>query len=249
MPNRSRLRRLWVPAKPAVAAAPAIATSAAHFAAASSQYATQSSTPYEIGAAQSLSLVCWVNPDSHSGNNRIVGKWHSSASGSDEWLLQVNAAGTQFEWIVVGVGSAFNILDATEGVSNGAWQFIYCQYTPIINGQGISINNGTLHVMNTSSVVQTIGGEPVALASDADTPAHFFDGALDALGVWSRVLTAGEISSIYNGGAGINFNGVTGSLLTGLISWHDFANGWTDSSGNGHTWTPTNSPTFAAGIS
>lgn len=36
------------------------------------------------------------------------------------------------------------------------------------------------------------------------TAARFFDGAIDEIGVWDRVLSAGEISTLYNGGTGLS---------------------------------------------
>jgi hypothetical protein len=51
----------------------------------------------------------------------------------------------------------------------------------------------------------SIGGEFVIGArrtSDNQAP---FDGLIDEVGIWSRVLTAAEIAILYNGGSGITF--------------------------------------------
>lgn len=229
--------------------APTLANFAAHFTAASSQYADAPvSSGYIINPGNAFSMCAWVKPDSASGNNRIFGRWSGTISGHDTWLLQINSAGTQFEgWTVSGVGTFVNVV-ATEGINVGGWSFVYFEYDQSANGQGISINNGTMHTTNQNTNLQDAGTIGEAFGSDSvDGAGHFFDGAITAVGFWKRKLTSGERTSLYNGGHRLMFSQLPGSLLTNLISWHDFTNNFNDGSGNGNNFTAHNSPTFVAG--
>jgi len=80
----------------------------------------------------------------------------------------------------------------------------------------------------------------VALNTGATYPLRFgyfatppsWQGCIDGAFMWSRALTAGEVASVYNAGAGIE--SCTGSLLTGLLHAWGFNGNSTDTLGTGN---------------
>lgn len=48
------------------------------------------------------------------------------------------------------------------------------------------------------------GTAPFELGAFADSP-EYWDGLIDEVGVWSRALTDSEVSTLYNGGAGLSY--------------------------------------------
>jgi len=61
-----------------------------------------------------------------------------------------------------------------------------------------------------------------------------WQGCIDAAFIWNRALTAGEVATVWNSGAGIE--SPTGSILTGLLHhWHfnSSSRDWVDGSGDG----------------
>lgn len=69
-------------------------------------------------------------------------------------------------------------------------------------------------------------------------PAGGMVGNIDSLFFWSRALTDAEGAALFNAGAGLDFAGLSGTLLTGLVAAYNLdgpkAGKWPDSSGNGH---------------
>ena len=78
----------------------------------------------------------------------------------------------------------------------------------------------------------------------------YFDGSMDSLGFWTRELSAGDVTAIYNSGSGKSYSDLTTAEKVSLVSWYDFATTAslvTDAHGS-NTLTNTNSVTCDAGI-
>lgn len=61
-----------------------------------------------------------------------------------------------------------------------------------------SFGGGNLRITGNGTNTRDLGGP-------ADCSCHWFNGSLDEAGVWSRALTANEISALYKSGAGLAF--------------------------------------------
>ncbi len=116
--------------------------------------------------------------------------------------------------------------------------------TAYLNGTSIGTNTTVSGNIAYSSNNVNIGADNDGL--------EYFPGSIDEVHIYNKALSAADISQQYNGGAGLygilpdpNLSGAT--LIGG---WHfDEGSGTsvTDYSGNGHTGTLVNSPTWVAG--
>lgn len=174
---------------------------------ASSQYfsiADASQTGLDLGAEWSVSM--WIKPES-SGTNALFGKWDEDNNlrsyrpvlfSNNEIVIYTSAAGT------TAVTADWTGLT----ISNGTWYHLV-----MINSvaEGLSylyidgVSQGTKPVGTTCFN----GTAPFMIGADqtgaADAAANFFDGIIDEVGVWSRVLTSGEVTSLYASGAGLQY--------------------------------------------
>jgi len=110
-------------------------------------------------------------------------------------------------------GSTGNEQRATWGsaLNTGTWYFVIGYHDAGSNELGISINNGT---MVTASVLAGVYDGTAPLTFGYPTwaqAANYYDGLIDQVGFWKRLLTTDEITSLYNGGAGRSYASIVSS--------------------------------------
>jgi hypothetical protein len=122
-------------------------------------------------------------------------------------------SGTTLEWFP---NVNTTVVTASSGIGTGTWHFIAVTQDASNNWamyvDGISINSGTTVSMLTQS-------QPASLGAYSAGPSRFFDGAIDDAALYSRALSQGEVTGLYNGGAGKNYSSLTSSDKVGLVSF------------------------------
>ena len=172
-----------------------------NFEADSSGYVNFGSTLGGSFGTADLSVSCWVNVESQVGNKGIIGTWN----GENCWYLYTSS-GTitaTLNW-----GSSNFTTTSNSAVSTGAWHHIvftadrdgythlYIDGTAQSSSVDISAGSGSnLHTTNELNI-GVWGDRYTAVA---------FDGKIDEVGIWSRVLTADEVSDLYNTGLGLAY--------------------------------------------
>lgn len=164
-----------------------------------------------------FSMSVWVNIESNStsGNSRyIIGK-HGSSGNFSYGLHLNNQAGTiRFRFLISSNGTALAIVTANNlgAPSTATWYHIVAWHDSVNNLIGITVNDGT---PNTSS--HTTGcfdnTSPFNLGTINDTASNCFDGIIDEVGFWKKVLTPSEITQLYNSGAGLAYPFSVGSVI------------------------------------
>jgi hypothetical protein len=100
-------------------------------------------------------------------------------------------------------GSAKNVTGNTV-LANGNWYHVVFQRTSGTAGK-IYVNGvDDTNVTSMTNPANTLT-EGFRLASRESNTATNFNGRIDEVGIWSRALTAGEVSQLWNGGAGSQY--------------------------------------------
>jgi hypothetical protein len=89
--------------------------------------------------------------------------------------------------------------------STGVWYFLV-GFVDLDNDIiGISVNDGTVDTAayTASSVFDGTAPFEIGRLGSSD---NIFDGDIDAVGLWSRRLSTGEITALYNGGTGLELD-------------------------------------------
>ncbi len=154
--------------------------------------------PVNLQLTNALTAEAWIRPDSTFGDYRtVVSKWSQTANAS--WGLFVtdnrvfgivgNGAG-QFTdavggTIPFGTTAAFTHVAMTYSAADGIRVYV--------NGVLVQSDVGIGNIHNGTDVVR-IGNDSGLVG------VRYFDGLIDEVGIFGRVLSATEIQSIYNAG-------------------------------------------------
>ncbi len=177
------------------------------------------------GYGTALTVEAWIRPEKVTGRQGIVGKWNDlSGTNRRSMLLWANDDDVQF--YVSSTGSNFPNVVATNKLTIGEWTHVAGTY----DGQTIRVYiNGVLSASTAFSGTlfnNTVDPLLIGAVDGGGTSRQHFDGDIDEVRVYNRVLCADEIVAHLNCelsgseiglGAYYNFNqGIAGGDNTGL---------------------------------
>ncbi|MEP7356896.1 MAG: RHS repeat-associated core domain-containing protein, partial [Anaerolineales bacterium] len=88
--------------------------------------------------------------------------------------------------------------------STGAWYFVVGWHDAVNNVINIQVNNGTANSLSWSGGVFD-GNAGFEIGGRNDTQPGYFDGRIDEVGLWKRVLGGDERTLLYRNGAGCQY--------------------------------------------
>lgn len=216
----------------------------AQFASASSQSLSAADSATLSMADIDFSCAMWVQLTTKSATMAVVSKGSFSgpieygvayAVGSDRYVFDVSDSGNLH--FTTATANTFG------SPATGTWHFVVGSHDSVNDVLSISVNAGTA-----DTTAYTFGSYDGAVAFRIGSDGgRFLNGLADSVAVWKKVLTSAEISRLYNGGVGMAYRDLTGSLLTSLVGWWDLDGLLIDASGNANTLTNNGGVTFVAG--
>ena len=193
-----------------------------------------------------FAVACWFITDD-LGTRNPVAKW----SGAADWHVQMNPNGS-IQLAVFGDsgGTVASAVTAAGVIEAGTLYFIYADYQHSTKAIRISVNDGSF--ATGTGGWTTRGSANAALKiGEIGTLGRYWNGLIGPVGYWiGRRLSAGEITSLYNGGVPKGYADLTSGEKASLAGWWGMtspATLTTDESGNGRTLTNNNSVTWGEG--
>jgi hypothetical protein len=176
-----------------------------------------------------FSISVWVNPSQLSACEAthgcgIVGLNASDAIG--QFAVTVKTTGAlQFRYHDT-AGSVNYPTYANSIVPLNGWSHVVVERS---SSTSVVYLNGVLQSSTgTVSSATGWGTLPFTVGTHYTTAAYHWSGNISRVGVWSRALTQGEVTSLYANGRGIPYASLSGSLLTNLLEFFNL----TEASGN-----------------
>lgn len=146
-----------------------------------------------------FTLAVWVNLESKPANAGIVCK-------DEEYYLTYRGGIDRFEFQAYGAAgfASGSAVDANNfgSPSTGTWYFIVVWHDSVANTINIQVNDGTVNTTSHSAGVYD-GTGSVRVGDNGFN--QYWDGLIDELNFWKRVLTSDERTSVYNAGAGLAY--------------------------------------------
>jgi hypothetical protein len=172
----------------------------AQFTASSSEYlsCTDNAT-LSLASDTSFTIALWAYGDSFANFPALFQKGAFNGNG-DEYILYWHASFSTWRFLV-GNGSSFGTVEWSSAPATSTWYFIVCWHDAAANTINIQVNDGT-----TVSAAWTGGTQ------DTTSPLHigrggtsYWNGRIDEVGFWKRVLTSAERTALYNSSNGVTY--------------------------------------------
>lgn len=193
-----------------------IGTASADFGTANSSKRLYSSTHFGITATGAISLSFWVKMRTEIGTGEqcLTARSYIDAAGTSIQInYQYNAGTRRIRFLRYGSSNSLQYYTITLGTSN--WHHIVATF------DGSTIKgyvDGTERTTEANSGTQSIGGTAFGIAANGTT--QYASALIDEYGIWSRDLTAAEVTSLYNSGAGFAYPFTAASGPANLKSYN-----------------------------
>tara|TARA_R110000744_G_scaffold30606_3_gene72360 strand:+ start:1841 stop:2656 length:816 start_codon:yes stop_codon:yes gene_type:complete len=186
---------------------------AADFEEATFEYLSRAST--DLLQPLSFSISLWIKPEDLTGPvTPFISKYDATDS-EQSYLLYYYPPDNKLFWAVYendGAGgpggSVTQVITAAYPMSSGSWYHIVVTLDDL-NEIQLIINDGTpLTASMGESMYQSSSDFGIGTIFDGGSPAPgppHYDGLMEATSFYNRVLTAAEITSLYNSGAGLKY--------------------------------------------
>jgi hypothetical protein len=169
---------------------------AATVVAASSQYLSLADTALLRPGNFDYTWACWFKLTTTAGTQTIISKDFDTTRG---WQL-VNGAGT-LTWN--NYRNNATGIDITDSVSAGTWYLFIGWHDAAGDTINMKLNNGTTTSIATSGNFPQASTAPFAIGRNSYPGfSQYMGGQVDEVAYWTRVLTAGEMTRLYNSGNG-----------------------------------------------
>jgi len=187
---------------------------ARQFTKANSEYAVHvSNAALQLGDID-FTYAAWVYIDSNTINDVILSKYSET---SQEVYLSCYNVTNRFRFQVQSLdnlSSGAVQADTLGTPSVSTWYYCIAWHDATGNTLNIQVNNGGVDSTSWSAGV-LVGAAPFQLSGIAfSPPIIFWDGRIDEVGFWKRVLTSDERTSLYNSGAGLAYPFTSGLTTT-----------------------------------
>lgn len=183
---------------------------AASFASANNEYLSVADSS-GLRIAGDFAISMWINPTALADGLMYLASKRTSGEGG--WILYAltNMASGGSLVVFGGYDASNNFASGSKFtvLASGVWTHIVGLYKTaspaafrvIVNGEDDQI---TAPFANTNGVDPAGGTAPLHLGA-SNTPDGYFNGLMDEVVIWNRMITASDATDIYNGGNGLTY--------------------------------------------
>ncbi len=208
---------------------------------------------------EDFTMAAWFNRDTFTSDDAIIARRTGISAANNGYILYIDDATDKLTFEVSDGTDEYQLESVSTFTSTGWHHFAIVWDQDSATGSEIYIDG----IANSAADTGTIGNigdlsntRVIALGAESDA-GNPFDGKLDELQIYERVLAAAQIQSLYKQGqsdetnTGASQPQGTGRLDSGLAGYWKMDDGSgtsaTDSSTNANTGTLTNGPTWTTG--
>lgn len=155
-----------------------------------------------------FSISVWVKIESYSGIDRII-NWRNS--GNDNSIIELSTSVDKVFFRLRGNdNSGLTTLYTSTTLNTGTWYHIVATFDQSTGEQKVYLNATTPTSVNYTGGAITFN--KAAIGGDWNLPSTtefpngcWYDGLVDELGIWNRILDSTEVSELWNNGNGLTY--------------------------------------------
>jgi len=184
-------------------------------------------------AFSNFSIAFWFNTSATTGMLFNLG---NSGNNQNANIYQNTGGKIGFETYN---GSAGYTVNGTNNTADGNWHFLVANF---VSGTSEALYIDNVLQGTASPASFSIGGSGWSYGYDFQNSNSYFAGDIDEVGVWSKVLSANEMTDLYNAGSGQTMTTVSPSTISS--AYLDTGSGWATST----IWAPPLAFVTSAGL-
>lgn len=198
-----------------VGSAAGIINNGADFEASSTEYLNRSAQVWGVTNAWSWSF--WLNPESFTGNPRVISFGNNSAADNVTiGLLVTNSK------LFISLRNSSNVTfkdysNSSTTFTTGSWFHVVVTWDGTDLLGYVNATAQTFTKTTDSAGSQSNSSRVLYLGSTTSATAPY-DGIMDEVGLWSRAITSSEVTSLYNGGAGLAYPFSGSTIKSGFFN-------------------------------
>lgn len=180
---------------------------AADFVVGNAEYLSCVSDVGLVGGNRDFTFTGWiyiVNKAVLSGRHAITKGTANTVAGI-EYRFLFDGPSDRYEWFVSnGVNTTTVSANSLGSPTENTWYFFVIDHNRGSNTISVQFNNGTIDSAAHTYGCQSTAG-PLLIGSRPGTPGVYWDGMMDSLTRWNRLLNSRERTELYNLGRGRDF--------------------------------------------
>ncbi len=185
-----------------------LGTVAAQFTAANSEYLSAIDNA-GLSPTAAASVQAWVYLDTLANNTNVVAShWLFATAGG--WVFNIQSVDMRSFVADSPTDGGSNVVDCNNGTLNATatWYLVHWVY----DGSLSAANRVQFYINGSAQSMSVIAGtipavlqDPAAIFALGQWPGlgRFYNGRMQEVGFWNVALSAGEVSDLWNGGAGL----------------------------------------------
>lgn len=157
-----------------------------------------------LSSDQAFTFSAWVRAESFVGSMVVLSK-DMAADPDRSYQLQWSFSDSRARWLLWGSdGTLVDVSRPSPAMVDSTWYHLICGHDPVANQVFIIVNNGTPDVVSFSLGTRDNNAWDfrIGAVSTGSIGSFTWDGLIDEVGFWKRVLTPAEITYLYNSGNG-----------------------------------------------
>ncbi len=175
---------------------------AGQFTAANSEYLNISDNVDLSMNNTNFTIAAWVYADSlDSDNIKGIIEKDDSVAGTRDYRVYYNYSTGKFAFGVFNSSNQNTEVEDTTTLSTNTWYLIIAWHDDTNNTLNIQVNNNTATSLSYTSDVKDSAAK-LWIGTQGAVPLTFWNGRIDEVAIWKKVLTSAERTFLYNGGNG-----------------------------------------------
>lgn len=174
---------------------------AAQFVAASGEFLEALDNDFLSVGGTSFTIASWVYLDSTI--DQVIASKYTNSSADSEFILRILSGRYRFTSIQSNGGNS-SVQTAAGLVVTNTWTYVIGWYDLGAGTVSIQVNNGTV-VSATGATFPPLNSTSSFRIGAWNPSAQFFNGRIDEVALWKRVLIASERTALHNSGSGLSY--------------------------------------------
>lgn len=149
-----------------------------------------------------FSIAFWIQAETLATFPVVIRKGDNGIF-TEEYVIYYDTSANRLKWEVCSGAAIAVTVTYGSAFSTGTWYHVVCWHDASNNQIGLAVNDGTPVTLSHSDGVRAASG--LFEVGARSVQGLYWNGLIDEIGFWKRVLSSQDRTDLYGGGAGLSY--------------------------------------------